>query len=46
MTPKELRHERYLANPRRCVDCGGDPSAGRPRCDDCHKDYMKRGATQ
>lgn len=34
-------HARYLANPRQCIDCGGVPSAGRPRCADCHQDYMR-----
>ncbi|QDF19360.1 hypothetical protein SEA_CRACKLEWINK_74 [Mycobacterium phage Cracklewink] len=34
---------RYLANPRQCIDCGGKPSAGRPRCDDCHKKWERRG---
>lgn len=31
------RHARYLANPRECVDCGGVPAAGMPRCGDCHR---------
>ncbi|WP_396902763.1 hypothetical protein [Mycolicibacterium sp.] len=33
---------RYLADPRQCVDCGGTPSAARPRCDDCHKKLLGR----
>lgn len=30
---------RYRAG--QCVDCGEKPSAGRPRCDGCHQEYMR-----
>jgi hypothetical protein len=33
---------RYLANPRQCVDCGGKPAAGMPRCYGCHPLYLNR----
>lgn len=24
----------------KCIDCGGNPSAGRPRCDGCHRTHL------
>lgn len=36
------QNRRYTATPRQCVDCGGPPSAGRPRCDTCHHLHANR----
>lgn len=33
------RHTRYRAG--QCVDCGGKPSAGRPRCTPCHEALVR-----
>lgn len=41
-TPEQK--DRYLAEPRQCIDCGGRPSAGRPRCDGCHEILLERRA--
>lgn len=31
-----IRRARYMTNPRQCVDCAGEPDAGRTRCTTCH----------
>ena len=36
MTSTAEQNARYLADPRQCVDCGGHPAAGMPRCYSCH----------
>lgn len=38
-TRKQVEGDRYRT--RQCIDCGGTPSAGRPRCDGCHKVYLR-----
>jgi hypothetical protein len=32
---------RYLSIPRQCIDCGGVPSAARPRCETCHDLFIQ-----
>ena len=39
MTATDEQNTRYLAS--KCVDCGGKPSAGRPRCAGCHDGLMR-----
>ncbi len=40
-TPEQTAN--YLANPRRCIDCGGDPIAGHLRCQPCQFTYAAGG---